>query len=84
MEITCIALIKYVLDCPALNNAANAPGNNSVIRIPKIIRPMVYRRPYLIPSRILFLLPIPYANAMIGVIASRKPNARNRANCCTL
>lgn len=30
IEITLIALIKSVLDCPALNNVANAPGKISV------------------------------------------------------
>ena len=30
IEITLIALIKYSLDCPALNSVANAPGKISV------------------------------------------------------
>ena len=54
-----MALIKYSLDCPALNSVANAPGKISVIKVPMIINATVYRMPYLIPSLILFLLPIP-------------------------
>ena len=41
IEITLIALIKYALDCPALNSVANAPGKISVIAIPKIINALV-------------------------------------------
>ena len=49
-EITRIALIKYSLDDPALNSVANAPGKISVIAIPRIIKTIVYIRPYRIPS----------------------------------
>ena len=58
-EIILIALIKYSLDCPALNKAANVPEKISVITTPAIIRTIVYIRPYFIPASILFLLPIP-------------------------
>ena len=59
IEIILIAPMKYSLDCPALNKAANAPGKISVIAAPAIISTIVYIRPYFIPSSILFLLPIP-------------------------
>ncbi len=79
-----MAPTKYSLDEPALNKAANCPEKTSVIKIPKIISAVVYIRPYLIPSRIRFLLHIQYAYAMIGVMASLKPNAKNNTNCWTL
>ena len=35
-----MAPTKYSLDDPALNKAANCPGKTSVIKIPKIIKPI--------------------------------------------
>mgnify|MGYP007106110978 CR=1 FL=1 len=41
---------KYTKDELALNKAANCPGKTSVIRIPRIIKPIVKIIPYCIPS----------------------------------
>ena len=84
MDMIRTALMKYILDCPALNSVAKKFGNSSVIKVPATINTIVYIKPYLIPSLTRFLVCIPYEKAMIGVIASLKPKAINNTNCCTL